>query len=142
MRTPDQGPGGIAWCIAVVSLVLPWVGLGLCLTGAAQVYRGAGSGWWLVAGGVATLILDIVIDFVWAHPSISLSDQPDLNRRGAQYIGRTVTVEEAIIAGRGKVRVGDTLWPVEGPDASIGARVKVTAVRGTALVVEAAATEA
>lgn len=138
MRTPDQGPGGIAWCIATVSLVLPWVGLGLCLSGAAQVYRGASFGWWLVAVGVAALILDIVIDFVWAHPSISRSDQPDLNRRGAQYIGRTVTVEEPIVAGRGKVRIGDTLWPVEGPDAAIGARVKVTAVRGTVLVVEGA----
>lgn len=138
MKAPDQGPGGIAWCIAVVSLVLPWAGLGLCLSGAAQVYHGAGSGWWLVAAGAAALILDIVIDFVWAHPRVSLSDQPDLNRRGAQCVGRTFIVEEPIVAGRGKVRVGDTLWPVEGPDADIGARVKVTAVRGTVLVVEGA----
>lgn len=117
--------------------MLPWAGLGLCLAGGAQVYRGTGLGWWLVAAGVAMLILDIVIDFAWAHPSISRSDQPDLNRRGAQYIGRMVTVEEPIIAGRGKVRVGDTLWPAEGPDAAAGAQVKVTAVRGTALVVGA-----
>ena len=117
--------------------MLPWAGLGLCLVGAAQVYRGTGSGWWLVAAGAAILVLDILIDFAWAHPSISRSDQPDLNRRGAQYIGRIVTVAEPIVAGRGKVRVGDTLWPVEGPDAAIGAQVKVTAVRGTALVVEA-----
>ena len=136
MTASDQGPGGIAWSIAAVSLVLPWVGLGLCLAGAAQVYRGSGFGWWLVAAGVAILVLDVVVDFVWAHPSVSLSDEPDLNRRGAQYIGRSVSVEEPIIAGRGKVRVGDTLWPAEGADAAKGARVKVTAVRGTVLVVE------
>lgn len=118
--------------------MLPWAGLGLCLVGGAQVYRGGGLGWWLVAAGVATLVLDIVIDFVWAHPSISLSDQPDLNRRGAQYIGRTVIVEEPIMAGRGKVRIGDTLWPVEGPDTAMGSCVKVRAVRGTVLVVEVA----
>jgi inner membrane protein len=142
VRTSDQGPGGIAWCIATVSLVLPWVGLGLCLVGGAQVYRGGSLGWWLVAAGVAILVLDIAIDFVWAHPSVSLSDQPDLNRRAAQYVGRVFVVEEPIVAGRGKVRIGDTLWPVEGPDTAIGARVKVTAVRGTVLVVEGAATEA
>lgn len=138
MRAPDQGPGGVAWSIATVSLVLPWLGLGLCLAGGAQVWRGSGASWWLVAGGVAILVLDIVIDFVWAHPSVSRSDQPDLNRRGAQYIGRTVLLEEAIVAGRGKVRLGDTLWPVEGADAPAGRQVKVTAVRGTVLVVEPA----
>lgn len=116
--------------------MLPWAGLGLCLVGSANVYHGAGFGWWLVAAGVATLILDIAIDFVWAHPSVSLSDQPDLNRRGAQYIGRIVTVQEPIVAGRGKVSIGDTLWPVEGQDIAAGARVKIMAVRGTVLVVE------
>ena len=47
-------------------------------------------------------------------------------------------VEEAIECGRGKVRVGDTLWSVEGSDAPVGASVTVTGARGTALVVERA----
>jgi hypothetical protein len=66
------------------------------------------------------------------------SDEPDLNVRGAQYVGRIVTVEDAIAGGRGKVRVGDTLWPAKGPDAAKGARVKVTGTSGTALIVEPA----
>ena len=45
------------------------------------------------------------------------TDEPDLNIRGAQYIGRFVIVEEAIRNGRGKVRVGDTIWGAEGEDA-------------------------
>lgn len=64
------------------------------------------------------------------------SDEPNLNIRGAQYIGRTVVVEDAIKNGRGRVRVGDTLWNAEGEDAATGARVSVTGVSGTALVVE------
>jgi len=36
------------------------------------------------------------------------------------------------------VRVGDTVWQAEGPDAPAGSRVKVTAARGTVLVVERA----
>jgi membrane protein implicated in regulation of membrane protease activity len=64
------------------------------------------------------------------------SDLPDLNARSRQYIGRLFVVAEAIDCGRGKVRVGDTLWAAEGADAPVGTRVMVTATRGTALVVE------
>ncbi|MGQ0674093.1 MAG: NfeD family protein [Hyphomicrobium sp.] len=64
------------------------------------------------------------------------SDEPSLNVRGAHYIGREFMVENAIQSGRGKVRVGDTLWPAEGADAPAGAKVRVKAVNGTVLVVE------
>jgi inner membrane protein len=63
------------------------------------------------------------------------SDEPVLNVRGAQYIGRKVSVEEAIVNGRGKVRVGDTIWAAEGEDAARGTNVEVTGVNGTVLVV-------
>ena len=82
------------------------------------------------------LIADVAIDFVWAHPTISKSDQPDLNRRAAQLVGRVLVVAEAIEGGRGKVRVGDTLWPAEGPDTPAGAEVRVAAAKATVLVVE------
>jgi membrane protein implicated in regulation of membrane protease activity len=45
-------------------------------------------------------------------------------------------VEQAIQNGRGKVRVGDTLWPAEGADMPAGAEVKVIAAKATVLVVE------
>ena len=64
------------------------------------------------------------------------SDEPMLNVRGAQYTGRTVIVEDAISGGRGKVRVGDTLWPAQGPDAVKGSSVRVTGTNGTVLIVE------
>jgi membrane protein implicated in regulation of membrane protease activity len=63
------------------------------------------------------------------------SDVPDLNIRGAQYIGRIVAVEDAIVNGRGRVRISDTVWSAEGEDAPKGSRVKVTGVDGTVLVV-------
>jgi membrane protein implicated in regulation of membrane protease activity len=72
----------------------------------------------------------------YAKPDMSRSDEPDLNVRGAQYIGRRVTVEEAIVSGRGKVRVGDTIWPAQGEDAAKGSLVQVVGVNGTVLVVE------
>lgn len=63
------------------------------------------------------------------------SDEPDLNVRGAQYIGRKVVVADAIRNGRGRVRVGDTIWGAEGEDAAEGSEVEVTGVNGTVLVV-------
>ena len=117
--------------------MLPWFGLGLCLVGGARLHAGEPFGWWLLIAGAAAIVLDILIDFVWAHPSISRSDEPALNQRAAQAIGRIYVVEEAIVAGRGKVRIGDTLWPVEGRETPVGTPVKVTAVNGTVLRVEA-----
>lgn len=63
------------------------------------------------------------------------TDEPALNVRGAQYIGRKVTVADPIRNGRGRVRVDDTIWGAEGEDAPAGAEVEVTGVNGTVLVV-------
>jgi membrane protein implicated in regulation of membrane protease activity len=133
----DDGPSAVAWLIALVSLALPWAGIGAGLVGGWQIAQGERSGWWLVGAGAAMLVADVLIDFVWAHPSISKSDQPDLNRRAEQLVGRVLLLEEAIEGGRGKVRVGDTLWLAEGADLAAGTRVKVTGVRRDALQVEA-----
>jgi inner membrane protein len=59
----------------------------------------------------------------------------DINAPGSQFIGRIVIVEEDIRSGRGKVRAGDSIWLAEGEDATAGAKVLVTGVSGTALVV-------
>lgn len=64
------------------------------------------------------------------------SDAPSLNVRAEQYIGRSTTVAVPIQGGRGKVKIGDSLWQAEGVDAAKGTRVKVTGVNGTVLVVE------
>ena len=70
------------------------------------------------------------------------TDEPDaaskLNRRGEQLIGGRYVLETAIENGRGKARVGDSLWLVEGPDLPVGASVEVTGVHGATLVVRAA----
>ena len=64
------------------------------------------------------------------------SDKPRLNRRSEQYIGRTFTLEEAIVNGRGKIKVDDSTWRVEGDDLPQGVKVKVVSVSGVVLHVE------
>lgn len=64
------------------------------------------------------------------------SDQPLLNQRGAQYIGRVFNVVTAIENGQGKIKVGDSLWLVRGEDCPVGSKVKVVAVKGAVFEVE------
>ena len=68
----------------------------------------------------------------------TVSDQPMLNRRGEQYVGRVFTLDEAIVNGTGKIHVDDTMWKVEGEDLPEGTQVRVTGVEGTVLTVEPA----
>lgn len=61
-----------------------------------------------------------------------------LNKRGQEYVGRTFELTEPIHNGKGKLKIGDTLWTVYGPDLEAGTRVKVMAVEGGNLRVESA----
>ena len=67
------------------------------------------------------------------------SDQPGLNARGSELLGREFPLHEAISGGRGKIKAGDTLWLVSGPDLPTGSRVRVVGQDGVLLRVEAAA---
>jgi membrane protein implicated in regulation of membrane protease activity len=128
----------IAWAIASVSLVLPLVGVPLCILGGVQVAHGSASGWLWLASGAALIVLDAVIDFVWARSSLFQSDVPDLNRRADQLADRHGVVIEAIEGGRGKIRLGDTLWVAEGPDLPVGTTVRIMSAKESVLVVEPA----
>ena len=64
------------------------------------------------------------------------SDQPLLNKRGVQYIGRVFSLYEPIKNGQGKIKVDDSIWKVHGEDCDINTKVKVIASRGTVFDVE------
>ncbi len=83
-------------------------------------------------GVMASLV--IWRQYLKSHPRVS--DQPLLNRRAEGYIGRIFTIDEPIVDGRGKVRVDDSTWRVEGQDLPEGTKVKVIGVDGTVLKVE------
>ncbi len=139
------------WLIAGVGLVV----IELLLPGTFFLWMG-------VSAGVTGLLLLVLPEFDWQYqmlvfsglsilsiyvgrkfwrPGAIATDRPFLNRRGDQHIGRVYRLEEAIQAGRGKARVGDSLWLVSGEDMPAGTEVKVTAVEGTVLQVERTTTE-
>ncbi len=66
------------------------------------------------------------------------SDQPTLNRRMDGYVGQKFVLNQDIAQGRGRLKINDTLWDVEGPDMPAGTLVTVTGVEGLRLKVSAA----
>lgn len=66
------------------------------------------------------------------------SERPLLNERAAQLIGQTFDLLDPIVNGRGSVKIGDSIWRVEGPELPKGARITVVGADGTLLKVVAA----
>ena len=113
---------------------------------------------WLAIAAAATGIADYLLDLPWQAELLLLAvlsaaavfsgrrlyhgggmepaDNPYLNRRQMGYVGRTFTLKEPILDGRGKLTIEDTVWEVEGPELVSGTRVRVTAVKGMSLIVE------
>jgi hypothetical protein len=58
------------------------------------------------------------------------------HRAGERYIGQVVTVPDGIQDGSARVKIGSRQWRVRGPDVPAGARVRITGVDGTILIVD------
>ena len=122
-----------------LEIVLPgvhfvWFGFAAGIVGVLALVTGVAWAWQLIAFGLIACVVVYAMRS-YADPARVKSDEPDLNVRGHQYIGRSVVVEDAIVDGRGKVRIGDTHWIAKGSDAPVGATVKVTGVDGIVLLV-------
>jgi inner membrane protein len=66
------------------------------------------------------------------------SSASTLNARAHALIGRTFVLDQPILGGRGRAKLGDGSWIVTGPDMAAGAKVRVASVNGTELTVEPA----
>lgn len=86
---------------------------------------------------IAFALLSLAVALIWwrrlrRQPTVA----PGLNRRGSELLGGEYLLQEAISAGRGKIKAGDSYWLVSGPDLDKGQRVKVIGQDGTILQVE------
>ena len=90
-----------------------------------------------IAAFVVLSFVSIQVYRKWFRQRARESDRPTLNRRAAQHIGRVVPVERAIVAGSGRVKIGDAFWTVQGPDLPVGTPVRVVGTDGSSLQVEA-----
>ena len=89
----------------------------------------------LVFSGLSVISLTLFKRYQRANPVVT--DQPTLNRRGAQYIGRTFTLTEPIVNHSGVIHVDDSTWRIKGDDLPAGTTVKVVGADSVLLEVEA-----
>lgn len=127
--------------IVVPGVFLLWIGLAAMVVGAISflVWDAAVWSWqtqMLVFAGMA-VALAVVGRRI--SSSNTETDQPMLNRRIEGLVGRTATLEEPIREGKGRIRLDDTTWIVQGPDMPVGSRVRITMAQAGCLTVEPAA---
>jgi inner membrane protein len=126
--------------IVIPGVFLLWIGLAAIVVGALSL------GFWNAAfwGWQLQLLIFAVLGIAFALAGRRISganaesDQPMLNRRIEGLVGRTATLEEPISEGKGRIRLDDTTWIVQGPDMPAGARVRITTAQAGGLTVERA----
>jgi membrane protein implicated in regulation of membrane protease activity len=139
--------------------VVTWAAVALLLFAAESLAPGAFMLWFGLAATVVFVIvlavpglsaltqvaLFVVLSVVsiqiyrhWFRGRERRSDQPTLNRRAEQLVGRVVPLERAIVNGVGRVQIADAYWDVTGPELPMGAAVRVVGTDGMTLRVEPA----
>ena len=114
---------------------LMWIALGAALTALADVAFGLSLEGQLGVFALASALSCGAGFFVYRLMQPGGRGEAPLNDPHRAMLGMRGTVCEAFLSGRGKVRVGDSVWLATGPDLAEGAPVVVSGVRGTRLVV-------
>lgn len=126
--------------VLVPGFFLIWIGIAAVIVGALSLALWDAAIWTWQVQVLVFLALSLVSAFAGRALTKrgEVSDEPLLNKRSAQMIGKTATLEEAIVNGQGRVKIGDTTWSISGPDLEAGTRVRVTGAADMKLTVEAA----
>lgn len=126
--------------IVIPGVFLLWIGLAAIVVGAVSIplWGTAFWSWQLQLLIFAVLAVALAVIGRRMTGSSAESDQPMLNRRVEGLVGRTATLEEPIADGKGRIRLDDTIWIVQGPDMPAGAKVRITTAKAGGLTVERA----
>ncbi|MEO8160663.1 MAG: NfeD family protein [Arenimonas sp.] len=130
MRTEVVLWGCVALGLIVLEVMLPgafmlWLGVAAGVVLAlVLVFPGLGAVWQAVVFVLASLAL-IPVYRHFLRPLETPSKHPLLNRRAAQFVGQSFVLHSAIVSGKGRIKMGDALWTVSGPDLPAGERVRV-----------------
>jgi len=131
----------IGLVLLALELVVPggwfvWLGAAGILTGLLSFIPGLSWPWQVTIFGLLSLVT-VTVWTVVSRNRRPTSDRPLLNQRAASYIGHEGTLEEPIVNGFGRLRLGDTVWRISGPELTAGQRIRVVGAEGAVLRVEA-----
>jgi membrane protein implicated in regulation of membrane protease activity len=128
-----------AWLVAALALAIAeilapgifliFLALGALVTGLLAIVVGD-LRWQLVAFALASVI---AVLFGRSFYKRLLRDRDAAKNIGSGPIGEHGTVVDAIVDGRGKVKLRDSVWLAAGPDLPVGTRVTVRRREGTLL---------
>lgn len=134
---------GVALALFAAEALLPgsfmlWLGFAAVGTALVEmVVPMSSAAQWMLFAVLSLVSVGLGWQYKKKHPK-GESDQPLLNRRGAQLVGQVFVLESAIVDGRGRLKIGDAFWTAHGPDLPAGTRVRVLAAEAGSLTVEAA----
>lgn len=136
----------VAALLGIVEILAPgvfflWLALSALLTGIVALILPSLDVWVqiILFGVISVATVYLAWKYIRRNPP-KASDQPLLNQRSAQYVGKTYMLVDAISGGVGRIKLGDSTWRVEGPDAPAGSTVKVIGYDGPNLHVELVST--
>ena len=136
----------LGFILLLLELVFPgvffvWFGLGALLTALVSLlfYNLPWIAFWEVEV-IFFLIFSIIMVLIGRNffRRDRETDEPLLNRRTDQIIGKIVVLEEPVQDGKGRIRVDDTIWRIKGPDLPEGTEVKVVAFENGVFTIEKA----
>lgn len=135
------------WVLAVVLIIaevfLPsfialWLGIAAAITGfILLLFPQLAVEFQLLLFAVLS-VLSIVVGRNYYRKYPIKTDEPMLNRRGEQYVGRIITLTTPIVDGEGKVKIDDSTWKIIGPDCPTGTRIRMIALKNVIFEVELA----
>ena len=118
--------------------VLLWFGIAAIITGSVTFLLAPAWDTQVLIFSVLGVASTAVFWYWRKHNPQPESQGPKVNQAGADLIGTVLTLSTAIEDGRGRAKLGDSSWRVDGPDLPAGAKIRVVAVDGGTLRVEAA----
>jgi membrane protein implicated in regulation of membrane protease activity len=121
--------------MGVPGAYLLWIALGAAVTGGVDAALGLSLPGQLGTFAVASALSCTAGFFVYRLMQPGHRGDAPLNEPHRAMLGARGVVCEAFLSGRGKVRVGHSVWLATGPDLAEGAPVVVSGVQGTRLVV-------
>lgn len=127
-------PGTFMLWFAIAALVTGLVALG------ADAAGWTGLTWQAEAGLFVVLsIIAVIAGRAWmGRRRAEPADARGLNERAIRNLGRRALLKDAIVDGRGRIDLDDTVWLVSGPDLPAGTTVRITGADGARLIVERA----